>query len=688
LPAGWEPERPIVDKGQDRLERGGFVLRLVDALVSRTARRSTGVVVGIVGPWGSGKSSVLNLLEDQLRASYPRGVVVRFDPWLVGGRDDLITQFMKELLAAIRSRRGSDPGWRKLATAMLAYSDALEPIGKMVSPTLGDLAAATTKAIRARVEGEESIRATRLRVDKALQTVRAPIVVLIDELDRIEDHEVRTVAQLVRAVADFPGVSYVLAYDHDRVVQALGVAPGVGRRERNERGRAYLEKIVQLAVPLPITFADEMRTLLEGELEPLIAEGMITLSEVDRPRFRDICELLSGAILATPRDVKRCVGAFRIIRAMTTGEVDWIDVLGYSALKTKAPSLAKMLQDDFDRFVDNPASEVELVLRATAASGRAVSYPPSEDTDAIKRLVEYIFPAISSDGYDRKSHPDPISNRRALLAVLRLGLRTGEIEREKIDILFTLPTDQVSRRLAHFLAEGGIADISNRIDDIYADHRDPADFWIGVTDFLKPEPTESDVDFLSKRDFANSMSMTLLRSSYQHKEFKEINRNTMNILSKIPDLSVFPITLWRHFFAYGIFNQRRDGPEGAFISESEVYQWAALAADEWKEIHLKHHLVTNMVHIAPIVAMMNMSRWDAECRDSLAGQMSSNLAFDRFMLMAFGGNSFTDNDWLDGAAGAGFVRQRAQDRLLSLEGGPDRPILRSALNNFVGGVFG
>jgi hypothetical protein len=57
---------------------------------------------------------------------------------------------------------------------------------------------------------------------KELAAVDVPIIALIDELDRVEDEEIRTVAQLVRSVADFPGISYVLAYDSKRVIQALG----------------------------------------------------------------------------------------------------------------------------------------------------------------------------------------------------------------------------------------------------------------------------------------------------------------------------------------------------------------------------------------------------------------------------------------------------------------------------------
>ena len=119
-----------------------------------------------------------------------------------------------------------------------------------------------------------------------------------------------------------------------------------------------------------------------------------------------------------------------------------------------------------------------------------------------------------------------------------------------------------------------------------------------------------------------------------------------------------------------------------------MYAWSDAAANKWKLLHKNGHLLPRMVHLAPIVAMTNMSRWDSDCRDMLLSQMASNLVFDRFILMAFGSNSFIDDPWLDEVVGADFVRQRTRDRLESLGEDSDRPLLKSALNKVTAGMFG
>jgi predicted KAP-like P-loop ATPase len=93
-----KPERPIEEKADDFLNRSDFVDRLSKSLVARNGQ-STGIVIGLTGSWGSGKSSILNLLREHLRHQYPDAIlIVNFDPWLISGRDDLITQFLAQVI--------------------------------------------------------------------------------------------------------------------------------------------------------------------------------------------------------------------------------------------------------------------------------------------------------------------------------------------------------------------------------------------------------------------------------------------------------------------------------------------------------------------------------------------------------------------------------------------------------------
>ena len=255
MPPLSAPERPIENKNDDKLERGRFIERLAAALVNTETQKSTGVVVGITGSWGSGKSSLLNLLREHLREKFPNALIVTFDPWLVSGRNDLIAEFFGEIIGTINADEKRRASFKDLGTTIAQYGAQLAPLSNLLSPGLGAILSGGFHAAEKALSKRESLSALRARLIVELQEMPAPMVVLIDELDRVEDEEIRSVAQLVRSVLDFPAISYVLAYDPERVIQALGSGT---ESERRERGRAYLEKIVQLQIPIPITFADRL----------------------------------------------------------------------------------------------------------------------------------------------------------------------------------------------------------------------------------------------------------------------------------------------------------------------------------------------------------------------------------------------------------------------------------------------
>jgi predicted KAP-like P-loop ATPase len=302
-------ERPIDTAAEDKLQRDGFIRRLSDALIS-PARKATGVIIGITGPWGSGKSSILNLLAQRVGETRPETIVVRFDPWLISGRNDLISEFIAELVAELQQKADGKRRFKSAIEKLVDYGQTLSPLATLV-PFAGTAVKETLKLAKDRIGREKGLHEQRRELVAALAEVDVPIVVLIDELDRIEDEEIRIVAQLVRSVADFPGLSYVLAYDAERVIRALA-----GRDTDLERGRAYLEKIVQLQFPLPVLLDNELWALIEADLDGLCDEGLIPGERISIERYVGLRALLVPRLIATPRDVKRLTGTFSTLSRM------------------------------------------------------------------------------------------------------------------------------------------------------------------------------------------------------------------------------------------------------------------------------------------------------------------------------------------------------------------------------------
>ena len=337
-----EPERPIRSIEEDRLERKAFVERLTTALIDPKAGLATGVVVGLTGPWGSGKSSVLNMVHGHISEQFHEALVVRFDPWLVSSGDAIIHEFLLELFGTINQDEETKKQFANLAKDLAKYGEYLAPFANLIMPGSGVIAKTGSNALAAALKRDESLHSLRKRILVDLEQIDRPIVVLIDELDRVEDEEIRAIAQLVRAVMDFPRISYLLSYDHERVVQALG---GTGKNEPGlDRGRLYLEKIVQYQIPIPIALPQEIKALLNAELAPFAEQQLISEGWQVIERFQSLLEIVLPDLIATPRDIRRLIGAFHVLVGMVGTEVDWIDLLGFSIIHVKAPGTLERIK--------------------------------------------------------------------------------------------------------------------------------------------------------------------------------------------------------------------------------------------------------------------------------------------------------------------------------------------------------
>jgi predicted KAP-like P-loop ATPase len=250
-----DPDRPIVANEQDLLGRQQLVARLADWV--REAPLEEGFVIGLTGPWGSGKTSVLNLLEESLE---PEAIVVWFEPWLFSDADQLVTRFFDELSAQLKG----DGAKRlcKLGTRMADYGAALSPAASVVLGPAGQIAGAPKQLASMQAA---SASAKRREIRAALQKRPQRIVVLIDDLDRLDPHEVGEVLRLVKLVADLPGIVHVLSYDRPRVERALELLC-------IDDGNAYLQKIVQASMGVPPIPRDQLRTMSMDWLQQALGE--------------------------------------------------------------------------------------------------------------------------------------------------------------------------------------------------------------------------------------------------------------------------------------------------------------------------------------------------------------------------------------------------------------------------------
>lgn len=325
-------DNAIKSSVEDRLGRSKFADHLTAALLGEAANE--GLVAALVGPWGQGKSSVLNMVREQLEGAHSR-TVLTFNPWMFSGRDQLISAFFEQVAGQLRLKGNAE---RALADRLLSYGQALSPL--VFVPVAGawfaraGAVASAIGQVRSARKKPDPIEQQRQAIETALGKLAKPIFVFIDDIDRLTASEIRDMLGLVRLAAHFPKIIYLLVFDRAKVERALD-------QDGLDDGRSYLDKIVELSFDLPATSQPALEDLLLKGLDQAISG--IETGPFDPVLWADLLVHVLRPLLSTPRDVNRYLAALPAGLRVIGDEVALIDVLALEAIRLRLPEVFAML---------------------------------------------------------------------------------------------------------------------------------------------------------------------------------------------------------------------------------------------------------------------------------------------------------------------------------------------------------
>lgn len=325
-------DAPIKTSADDDLGRAPVAHDFAESI--RELDASEGLVVGILGPWGHGKSSFINLMREQFETK-PKLTVVDFNPWMFSGSNQLVNFFFTEIGAELnvknKSRFGQAADW------LAKYAGILKPVSQVIpipgAGIAGEAAAAALGGLAETTDADRSAKKVREEITKELKALTEPIVVVIDDIDRLTTPEIREIFKLVRLTASFPNIIYVLAFDRDRVEQAL--------TEDGVPGRAYLEKIVQLSFDVPQAPEVLLRSQVFNELNRVLAP--VADAELDEDRWSDAYFEIIDPLLTNMRDVTRYAISSKSTIKSLGAEIDLVDLLAMEAVRVFRPDLMQRL---------------------------------------------------------------------------------------------------------------------------------------------------------------------------------------------------------------------------------------------------------------------------------------------------------------------------------------------------------
>lgn len=429
----FSTDRPISSRDEDQLGRSQFAQDLSDAICGW--KSDDNLIIALYGNWGSGKSSIKNMTLEALR-ELPSGcpTIVEFNPWQWAGHEQLAESFFSEIGKVIgKENKGKTSialarlwkkysaflnvgsffleGFRKAVFWLLLVigglglggaflnSDWFTPIAKIV----GILAFVCAIAIKwsgliaekvaiffeANAEAaNKTLTEIKKELNDALRNLEVPLLVVIDDIDRLAKDEIMLLFQLVKANADFPNIIYLLLFQRDIVEESLDAIS-------NGKGAEFLEKIVQVGLDIPKIERTRLERILFEGLDELLSEEFVK-QNFDQTRWGNVFVGGMREYFETLRDVKRFLATlsfhFGLFKKNDIFEVNPIDLFALETIRLFEPDIYHRLRNSKELLTAQRDRHDEAQSRQQVED--IINEASPANRSRIKEILAQLFPQI------------------------------------------------------------------------------------------------------------------------------------------------------------------------------------------------------------------------------------------------------------------------------------------------------
>lgn len=316
-------ERPLRMHEADLLGRSRFVKQYARILAETPNEES--VVFALYGSWGEGKTSALSLIQTEFESdTFDRTppVVIQFSPWIFNSRKELFNAFFEDIANSIGENKKiisnaeeKSKRWKRLGTTASLIGGSIDNIdtvlslfglsipGGKVATTIGKkIKDITNEAAELEINApKQSLKTVKNALCQSMEAER-PILIVMDDIDRLIPKDLIELLHLLKAIADIPNVHYLLLCDKNRIEDSL---------EKHIGDPSYLEKIIQFQAHLPTVDRKHLELFLKDSLSNLFEECAPGDNRLKDSFFEDFSNSLLVKTFTDLRSVKRYIGSLR-----------------------------------------------------------------------------------------------------------------------------------------------------------------------------------------------------------------------------------------------------------------------------------------------------------------------------------------------------------------------------------------
>jgi predicted KAP-like P-loop ATPase len=393
-------DSPIETPDDDRYGVSGFAKSISKSIINLS--KPVGTVIALNGAWGSGKSSIVNLIRTEIvatpiEARTPEAeklIVTEFKCWWFRGEEALLLAFLQHMSGMLKDSLGD-----KAANIVAGVSRPL----LQATPTIGAvLGAGTANPIWAAVGGganilekllfkDDTLEKAFAKLSKLLAETNKRFLVIIDDIDRLSPEEAMAIFRMVKSVGHLPNITYLLVFDRELAEAAV-------KLKYPSEGPHFLEKIVQASFDVPVP----NQTDLNGAILSSIQEICGGVSESQRTRMGNVFLDVVSPYMMTPRHVARLAGAISVTWPAVGNNVNLADFIALETLRLYEPSVFKSIRERRN-LVTGIRTKGDGDGRSEARFDPYLHGVPAARHASVKVALQRLFPRLETTGYGTHS---------------------------------------------------------------------------------------------------------------------------------------------------------------------------------------------------------------------------------------------------------------------------------------------
>ena len=295
------------DKPVENIANDTFgISRYINGLCTFILHCETPMTISIQGDWGSGKTSMMNMVRAKLNESNMH--TIWFNTWQFSQfqmQDNLAISMLGSLLSEldcdkkkVKDLLGTLGNASRTALKILADNVA----GGVVADKLGEIMGAPE------VDSAEKIKEIKNdfqnAINKKLNSLnKEKAVIFIDDLDRLQPAKSVELLEVLKVFLDCEKCVFVLAVDYSVVTQ--GIKQKFGDSVDEEKGKSFFDKIIQLPFKMPVAQYDISNYISDALKEMGIA--------YDEKSVKQYVGLIETSIGCNPRSIKRLFNTYMLL---------------------------------------------------------------------------------------------------------------------------------------------------------------------------------------------------------------------------------------------------------------------------------------------------------------------------------------------------------------------------------------